>query len=176
MRKQISRRLLARLERRTPKPLVGIELQILLNLAARSFHTKGKTIWHLPPERALLEYALFTKESMRRCVAEPGSLYGNAFRVGQRLRRISGFTDGEDLERLVFYLYRNLQIAMSGRLPGTLKVCDCYFSAFYTPEQCALMSHMDSGVIAGLYGGGRLAFSLRITEGCAECRAEFTNG
>ena len=57
---------------------------------------------------------------------------------------------------------------------GEIVVTDCYFSRFYTPEQCAVMSSVDSGIIAGLCGGGTLTFTERITEGCRRCRACFS--
>ena len=34
-------------------------------------------------------------------------------------------------------------------------------------------TNVDAGIIAGLYGGGTLRFSERITEGCGQCRAVF---
>ena len=47
-------------------------------------------------------------------------------------------------------------------------------SRIYTPEECALMSNVDSGMIAGILGGGSLTFSERITEGCGGCRARLS--
>ena len=176
MRARIARKLLRRLERHTPALLVGVQLQILLNLAARAFHTPGKSVWRHAPAQALREYAEFTADCTRRGGAKPETLYREAFDLGQRLRRLTGFTDAADVERLIFYLYRNLQISMSGRLPGGITVRKCYFSGFYTPEQCALMSAVDSGVIAGLLGGGTLTFTRRITEGHKTCAACFTGG
>ena len=172
MRARIARKLLLRLERHTPARLVSVQSQILLNLAARAFHTPGKSVWRLAPGQALREYAEFTL----RGGANPENLYREAFDLGKRLRRLTGFTDAEDIERLIFYLYRNLQIAMDGHLPGEITVRKCYFSGFYGPEQCAIMSFADSGVISGLLGGGTLTFARRMTEGYATCAACFTGG
>ena len=176
MRARIARKLLRRLECHTPALLVGVQLQILLNLAARAFHAPGKSVWRRAPGQALREYAEFTVGCMRRGGAEPENLYRSAFDLGNRLRRLTGFTDAEDAERLIFYLYRNLQIDMDGHLPGEITVRKCYFSGFYAPEQCALMSAVDSGVMSGLLGGGTLTFTRRITEGCGSCAARFTGG
>ena len=66
-------------------------------------------------------------------------------------------------------------ILMDGHLPGEIKVSSCYFSRFYTPEQCALMSYMDSGIIAGILGGGKIEFTERITEGCGGCKVFFVD-
>ena len=176
MRARIARKLLRRLERHTPALLVGVQLQILLNLAARAFHAPGKSVWRRAPGQALREYAEFTVGCMRRGGAEPENLYRSAFDLGKRLRRLTGFTDAEDIERLIFYLYRNLRISMSGHLPGEITVRKCYFSGFYAPEQCALMSAVDSGVMSGLLGGGTLTFTERITEGHKTCAGCFTGG
>ena len=97
------------------------------------------------------------------------------YRTGERVRRLTGFTEKADLERLVFYLYRNIGLLMDGHLPGEIKVSSCYFSRFYTPEQCALMSYMDSGIIAGILGGGKIEFTERITEGCGGCKVFFVD-
>ena len=172
LRAGLARIVLHRLERHTPALLTGIQIQILLNLTARVFHTPKLSVWRLAPGKALGRYAEFT----RQCMAHGGDadrLYQEAFRLGARLRRITGFTDSADIERLVFYLYRNLRIEMSGHLPGEVFVRMCSFSESYTPVHCAMMSNLDSGVMAGLLGGGDLVFTERITEGCEHCAARF---
>ncbi|MCM1326646.1 MAG: hypothetical protein NC249_08465 [Lachnoclostridium sp.] len=150
-----------------------IQLQLLLNVTAQAFEVTGKRIWHLPYERALEEYASFTENAMCLSHADPHRLYQKAYALGSRIRKITGFTENSNLRRLIFFLYRNIGIRMAGRIPGEITVSSCYFSRFYTPEQCALMSYMDSGIIAGLWGGGQLDFIGRITEGCESCTAVF---
>lgn len=61
-----------------------------------------------------------------------------------------------------------------GTCPGTVTVRRCYFSRFYAPNMCRVMSAMDRGIFAGLFGGGELTFKSRITEGLPCCRAEFS--
>lgn len=173
MRAFLSRRVLSCLERRTPQWVRSLELQILLNLAAESFGQEKKYIWRLPPEEALSAYAAYTVACMESTKADPGRLYQSAFRLGRRLRFVCGLREEKDLQRLVFYLYRNIRIDMRGSLPGELLIPCCFFSRRYTPAQCAVMSNADAGVIAGLYGGGSLRFTARLTEGCSHCRACF---
>ncbi|MBQ9345942.1 MAG: hypothetical protein IJT94_01210 [Oscillibacter sp.] len=173
LRAGLARAVLRRLELHTPALLIGVQIQILLNLTARVFHTPKITVWRLTPGEALGLYVEFT----RRCMAHGGEadrLYREAFQLGARLRRITGFTDSADIERLVFYLYRNLRIEMGGHLPGEILVGACFFSESYTPAHCAIMSHLDSGVMAGLLGGGALIFTERMTEGGKHCAACFT--
>jgi len=76
----------------------------------------------------------------------------------------------------VFWLYRGIGIAVSGELPGKITLPGCFFSDYYTPSVCALMSNMDSGVVGGVMGGGRLFFSERITEGRSCCKAWLRSG
>ncbi len=173
MRAHIFRKLLRSVERHPRGLFSRIQLQILLNVTARAFGVRGKQIWHLSCERALEEYAVFTENVMCLSDADPQWLYQKAYALGSRIRQITGFTDSGDLRRLVFFLYRNIGIRMDGRIPGEVTVSSCYFSRFYTPGQCALMSFMDSGIIAGLWGGGHLNFTGRITEGCGNCTAIF---
>ena len=161
------------LERRTPAPLVSLQLQILLNAAARAFGVPGKRIWRLPLSEALQEYAEFTQKHTALPRIDPRKLSATYYALGSRIRRITGFTEAGELQRLVFYLYRNIRIAMTGNIPGTITVSACYFSRFYSADQCRLMAYADSGFIAGLYGGGHLEFSARLTEGCGRCAACF---
>lgn len=149
------------------------------------------------PDTALRQYAEFTASCMRSAAAcsdpdgyvpagadasgsvaggaadteLPERLYQDAFRLGSLIRRITGLRDRRDLDRLIFCLYRNIDIGMSGSTDSELIVSGCFFSEFYTPWQCRLMSCVDSGIIAGICGGGHLVFTERITEGCGRCRA-----
>lgn len=173
MRARIFRKLLRSLERHPLKIFSRIQLQLLLNAMSRAFEVPGKRIWRLPYQRALEAYTIFTENAMRLSPANPQRLYREAYALGSRIRRLTGFTDNADLRRLIIFLYGNIRIAMDGVIPGEVTVSSCYFSRFYTPEQCALMSYMDSGVMAGLWGGGRLTFTARITEGCEACTAMF---
>ncbi len=176
MRAALTRRVLSRVERHTPNWVRCAETQILLNLASRSFGLPGRRIWHLSVPEALRAYAAYTVECMEQTAADPKRLYEGAFQLGRKIRRLTGLREPCDIRRLVFYLYQNLCITMSGRLPGEIMVPRCYFSAFYSPEQCGLMSQVDAGIIAGLYGGGQLHFTERLTEGCAQCKAVFQRG
>ncbi len=174
MRERIFSIILRGLEHWTPPPLASWQLQVLLNTTARAFSRPGPSVWYLPCSQALRKYARFTKRCLESDNASAQSLYRRFYALGQRLRKITGFTDEQKLQRLVFYLYRNIRISMSGQIPGTISISSCYFSNYYTPEQCRLMSYADSGLIAGLYSGGILEFSERITDGCRRCTACFT--
>jgi len=157
-----------------PGWITRLQLQVLLDTTARAFAMPGKKIRSRTARGALREYAAFTGKCMKYGKADPKKLREEAYRTGNLIRRITGFRESRDIERLVFYLYSNLQISMSGHIPGEIVVSRCYFGRFYSPEQCALMSFVDEGIIAGISGGGRLEFAERITEGCGRCRACFS--
>ncbi len=159
------------LEWHTPGLIISMEIRILYHLTANCFGVSGKRLRARCPKEALEEYAAFTVECMQRRKADPRRLYREAYRLGARIRRLIGFTEREDLERLIFYLYKNIRIQMDGQLPGEVTVDGCYFSRFYSPGQCAMMSHVDAGIITGIMGGGSFAFTKRLTEGCSCCRA-----
>lgn len=174
MRTVLFRKILRSLERRTPDIIASVEIQILLDTTARGFGVKGKRVWNHRPQRALREYSDFTVSCMKRGETDADRLYAEAFRTGSMVRRVTGFRSSRDIEKLVFYLYSNIGIAMYGYLPGEVIVRECRFSRFYTPEQCLIMSSVDSGIIAGIAGGGRLDFTERLTEGNSCCRAYFS--
>ena len=178
VRSRIMRILLWLMGRHAPGFLTCIELQILLNVTAAAFGRKPEKIWFLPPEKAHGKYADLSVSCMNHAEISPETsrrIYRYAFALGVRIRKLTGFTEKTDLQSLVFFLYRNIGIAMSGSLPGEIAVIECFFSRRYTPRQCALMSRMDSGVVGGIFGErvkhGKLVFSQRLTEGCDVCRA-----
>ena len=174
MRERFFKILLHMLERHTPGRFKSIQLQILLNTTAEAFQRPGKMIWYLPAEKALEAYADYTKACAEDMRTGRKQVYRCARRLGRRIRKITGFNKREDLERLVFYLYDNIGIKMTGRLPGRIVIPVCYFSNVYTPGQCRIMSLMDMGVISGICGGGRLIFTERLTQGCGRCLAHLT--
>ncbi len=171
MRNWFFKKLLHNLESHTPEILRHIQLQLLMNLTARAFQVPGKKIWCCPSDQALEAYARFTVACMEQTPANPERLYRLSYALGNKLRRLTGLKQPGDRQRLVFWLYRNIGIRMSGSLPGEIRVTECCFSRFYTPEQCRRIEAMDAGIITGICGGESLHFTRRITEGCDQCTA-----
>lgn len=131
-----------------------------------------------PGRPALKAYAAFTREQLKRLPeAEIPTVQERMFqisrRMGKLLRTILFIRSDARASKTVFWLYRNIGITLDGPCPGTVLVRRCYFSDFYTPKMCRIMSAMDRGIFAGLFGGGELTFVSRITEGCPFCRAVF---
>ncbi len=146
------------------------QIQMLADLTAEVFRVPKKRI------RTLERYAAFTKEAMAFGDVDPEKIYQRSFQVGSRLRELLRLRTPQAKQRLVAWLYRNIGIAVEVRLPEVFLVKGCYFSRVYTPAECAVMSAMDSGIVAGIWGGGQLVFSERLTEGCGRCLACLKQG
>ena len=121
-------------------------------------------------------YRSFTEKIMKdRSMEELSELreamYQRAFAVGRILGHLPGINTPEDKNRLARFLYRNIGIRIESRLPEELCVRRCAFARVYTPQMCYCMSGMDEGILCGIFGGGSLLFSGRLTEGCPSCLA-----
>lgn len=177
MKKRISRRLLSRFEKNMPEHLQRRQLQVLMDLEAESFGMPKEKLCKGSAATALRQYADFTRRCMAAGTVDEEKLYQDAYRLGSKIRHMTELKDDEDLKRLIILLYRNIGIRMNiegkpgSEHTGKFTVSDCYFSRFYFPEECRIMSFVDSGIVSGICGGGRLQFSRRITEGCGFCRA-----
>ena len=129
----------------------------------------------------LAAYARFTRREAERALHDgrdldelQAHLRAEAFALGERMRRLLGVDGVEETMTAARTLYRMIDIDLSGTPQGEITVRRCFFSDYYTPEVCRLISAIDEGVLAGLAGGGHLAFSQRITEGADRCLACFT--
>jgi hypothetical protein len=173
--------LLARLLTHTPAIVKRQALVQLFRATAAAFQADMPRLSGLSREQCLLAYAQFTADQVEEALHQGGDhselqerLYRNAYRLGRTpgwLLRVQGVDDVMALGRL---LYGILDIDFEGSDDGEITICRCYFSGFYSPEACQVMSAMDRGLLAGLAGGGDLIFSQRITEGHPCCRARFT--
>lgn len=173
--------LLARLLTHTPAIVERQALVQLFRVTAAAFQAQMPRLAGLSQEQCLLAYAQFTAEQVEEALRWGGDLsalqerlYRNAYRLGRLpgwLLRVQGVDDVMAMGRL---LYGILDIDFAGSGNGEIVICRCYFSSFYSPEACRVMSAMDRGLFAGLAGGGDLEFSQRITEGHPCCRARFT--
>jgi hypothetical protein len=135
----------------------------------------------LSREQCLQEYARFTAEGAEEALRRGSELaelqerlYRNAYRLGQTPGWLLCVQSVEDVMTLGSFLYGLLDIEFQGNSDGEITISRCYFSSFYSPEVCQVMSAMDRGLLAGMAGGGELVFSQRITDGQACCRAHFT--
>jgi hypothetical protein len=153
----------------------------LFGATAAAFQASMPSLSGLSHEQCLLAYARFTVDRAAEALANGGSLlelqerlYRNAYRLGRMPGRLLRVRTVDDVVVLGRFLYGTLDIDFTGSGSGQITIRRCYFSDFYTPQVCQLMSAMDRGLLAGLAGGGELVFTARITEGRPCCRAHFT--
>ncbi len=168
IRERISKALLDILELHPSEVFARLQLQILLGATARAFDQRGQCI--LFAKDPLQEYGMFTKTCMASG-AEQRRLYQVSLRLGRRVRTVLGLTNPEDLKRLVFLLYKNIGITMTGEIPGEIVVSECFFARIYSGMECRYISAMDAGIVAGICGDGTMTFVQRMTEGCEQCVA-----
>jgi hypothetical protein len=155
-------------------------------LFARTAAAFGSTV---PPRRArgvrgrLWEYAQFTRAHAEEALDGGGDIpaldsrlfraalaLGNSYRLRLKVR---GTRDAMAAARLI---YRGIGIDFKGSAEGDVVISRCAFASIYTPGVCTLISALDSGLLAGLSGGGVLEFRQRITEGADSCKACFMKG
>jgi hypothetical protein len=152
----------------------------LCGLTARSFGVPSPDLKGLSYDRTLEAFALFSKGEAEK-LAEDGPqgravkdrLYHSSRELGQQLRARFRLQNPEDVFLLSRLLYQALGIDFEDRTDGEVIIRRCFFSRFYTPAVCRIISSLDEGMAEGLSGGGRLDFYQRITEGHDCCRARF---
>ncbi len=155
-----------------------LELRILTRQTAKAFGTDApKTAGYSAQER-VKRYAQMTAEEAERALRRGQDLtllhrelFSMAERIGSRVRRWTRPQDERDCVAILEMLYRHLGITIREEKSGVFLVSECFFSAYYTPEVCAVISAIDQGIFAGVFGGGTLEFRERITEGKEACRA-----
>jgi hypothetical protein len=172
--------LLTRLLSHTPAIVKRQALVQLFRATAAAFQADMPRLSGLSREQCLLAYARFTAERAGEVLRQGGDLselqerlYRNAYQLGRMLGRLLGVGNVDDVMTLSRFLYDILDTDFVGKGGGEITIGRCYFSTFYSPEVCEVMSAMDRGLLAGLAGGGELVFSQRITEGQFCCRARF---
>jgi hypothetical protein len=131
--------------------------------------------------RELLEdYAEFTRSQAESCL-QGGTgleevkrkLFEGAYRMGRDIRHSFRLRNPADILEMSRILYRIMGIDFSGTGTGDVTIRRCFFSDYYTPHVCRVISSLDEGFAAGLSKGGSLSFSQRITEGKESCKARF---
>lgn len=151
----------------------------LFEATADAFECPAPALDHLSYDACLRTYALFTRGQAEKALqagcdvsAIKTQLYQNAYPLGGKLRKWFAVDTMEEVMELGQILYRAIGVEIQGDTQGDVTVKRCYFSQFYSGPVCDLISALDDGVFSGLSGGGRLAFSERLTEGRDCCRAK----
>ena len=155
-------------------------LKRLVRMTADAFGTAPPDLGGLEPGAALRRYALFTRDEVARLARDPARtaivqerLRCASAEMASSYRRLLGVSHWEAAAAVARRFYGYIGIDMVATPRGDITFTSCQFSRYYSPETCAVVSALDSGMIAGLAGEGDLTFSARITEGAPCCRACF---
>ncbi|MHB1294537.1 MAG: hypothetical protein ACYC4R_06030 [Anaerolineae bacterium] len=168
------------LSRYTPRCVRWLALRALYRATAEAFGAEMPATRGLSVETILQRYAESTRawadERLRAggdlTVLENG-LYHRALTLGAQLRRWLGVRGVRDEIEAARLLYGWIGITLAGAATGKVTISRCFFSAYYAPAVCRVMSALDRGILAGLSGGRPLTFTARITEGATCCRAHW---
>jgi len=173
--------LLLRLLGNLPAPVKRQALVQLFRSTAAAFQCNMVRLAGLSHDQCLREYARFTADRAEQALRNGGDLselrerlYWNAYRLGRTPGWLLGIRSVDDVMALGRLLYNILDIEFYGSGSGEITISRCYFSSFYSPEVCRVISAIDRGLLAGLAGAGDLVFIQRITEGQPCCRGHFT--
>ncbi len=154
-------------------------VQELFEATAAAFGCEAPSPDGLSADEYLGSYALFTRYHALRALrtgqesAVQGRLYESAYRLGDKYRRLLHIRNLAGVMATARLLYRVIGIDLQGYRDGRVVIRRCFFSRYYTAQVCRVMSAMDSGLLAGLAGGGALTFQQRLTEGQPCCCAQF---
>jgi hypothetical protein len=129
-------------------------------------------------DERLQAYALFTRDQAEKALRARRDLpvvrkrlYENSYPLGLKVRKWFAVNSTKDVMEIGQILYGTIEVKMQGDALGNMVINHCYFSQFYSPAVCDLISSLDDGIFSGLSAGGRLVFSQRMTEGCECCKA-----
>jgi hypothetical protein len=161
-----------------PRAIMRKSFEDLFGLTAGAFGRKAPDLRAMPWAECLRQYAVFTTREVERAqgdgtdiallkerLCRGAAAFGDTLRKRLRIRSLKEAREG------LAVLYSAIGIDLQADAAGSVSVSRCYFSRYYTPEICRVVSALDEGLAAGLTGGGRLQFTQRITEGSVCCRA-----
>jgi hypothetical protein len=160
-----------------PGLLLRRKIGELFALTADAFGSEPPALPDRSWAGSLRSYALYTRAEVDRAASAGADLAAirerlrrNAQAFGEKLRASLRIRTPRAGRKGLALLYRALRIDFRADGNGAVVVPRCFFSGFYTPDTCRVVSGLDEGLAAG-FCGGRLEFRQRITEGSGCCRA-----
>ncbi|HVO37416.1 MAG TPA: hypothetical protein VMV03_00160 [Spirochaetia bacterium] len=139
---------------------------------------------HGSARRRLESYAELTRAVAEQAAVDEGRtarardrLFANARGLGARLRSRLGIRDRQDALEAARSLYRLIGVDFRpSRGSAGFTVPHCFFSGYYSPAVCRMISSLDAGLLSGLTDGAEMSFCRRITEGAASCEGVISGG
>lgn len=159
------------------------KLTRLFSITGNAFGCEAPSTRGLTFEQCLERYALFTKQQAELFLEKPSDidsikdkLFQGAYQLGTDLKREFHIVSSAEVLLMMKIIYGLLGIDFKNTSENEIMMERCFFSRYYSPEICQVISALDEGLAAGLSGGGKLCFFQRITEGKSCCRANFVFG
>jgi hypothetical protein len=153
-------------------------LEELFICTAAAFNQNPPALKGISYNKSLSMYAQFTKDEVEKYILGGGDLLNlqkelnkHAVIFGQKLRKLFSIRTYKKTLYVFGQLYSFIGIDLKFSGNEELSVKKCFFSNYYTPQVCAIVSAIDSGVFEGLSGECRIEFRQRITEGQECCNA-----
>jgi hypothetical protein len=161
-----------------PRSIQKSRLIELFRATADAFQRPSPRLRGYSLDQRLTIYALFTAVNVEGSIRRgdeyqvKGCLYRNARQIGEKIRAQLKIQSLEEVMEACEVIYKALKIEFHGDSQGQICIPNCFFSSYYSPDVCRVISSLDEGLLTGLSGGLRLKFSRRITEGGECCRAQ----
>ncbi|MBE3085549.1 MAG: hypothetical protein IMZ64_04955 [Bacteroidetes bacterium] len=159
------------------------KLNELFRLTADAFQSDLPELRGFSFTECLPKYAIFTKgqaesylQSGRPLEEVKHRLYQNSYIFGQNMRKSLHILTWKEAVTVLKVVYKFIGIDFHYNKQGEIIIRQCFFSKYYFGEVCKLISSLDSGLAAGLSGGGRLSFNQSITEGNNCCKGFLYRG
>jgi hypothetical protein len=154
------------------------KIRELFEITGKAFQCSIPPLHGLNYKDLLKEYALFSKEQCENLVRESKNiheikreLYQHALKEGIKLRKNLHLKGMNEIMNASKLFYSILGISFSGKESGEIAIAKCYFSKYFSPQVCGIISSLDEGVAEGLSQGKKLYFNYKITEGRTCCKA-----
>jgi hypothetical protein len=155
----------------------------LFQLTADAFQSDLPELRGFSFAECLSKYALFTKEKAENCLKSGLSLeevkyrlYKNSYIFGRSIRKSLHIVTWKEAVIVLKVIYKFIGIDFHYNRQGEIIIKQCFFSKYYSGEVCKFISSLDSGLAAGLSGGGKLSFNQSITEGNKCCKGFLYKG
>jgi hypothetical protein len=171
------------LARFMPECIKTAKIKELFKLTAAAFEAAVPDLSGQTYEELLKGYACFAKaesdkilKNAQKAAEVRSRLRKRAVETGLRLKHELKIKNYDDVLVASRIFYRILGIEFFGDTSGNITIGKCFFSNYFSVENCGLISVLDEGVAEGL-GGGELTFTQRITDGkeCCKARIRFAN-
>jgi hypothetical protein len=166
------------LKRFVPLSVKTAKIRELFTLTAAAFEVALPDLSGLKYGELLGKYACFTREESNKILKNPRKaaevrrrLHKSAVAAGLRLKDELNIKNIDEVLAASRIFYRILGIEFFGDTSGNITISKCFFSDYFSAENCGLISAMDEGVAEGL-SGGELKFTQRITDKRDCCRAK----